>query len=90
MTYRAVLIFIIFVGILLVTIELVKSSYKCPKEQVIYRYIPKTLDDENAEPVYVTDIFKTMFSLPSPWVIGVTDIDRRKQEQINKYFISQS
>ena len=49
----------------------------------------KSIGSLKNQPVYVSDIFKTMFTQPSPWVGEVNDVDTRKREQINKYFISQ-
>lgn len=79
----------IFLGILCITISLVQNSVKCPQEKVVYKYLPRTFKQEQEEPVYVSDIFATMFSMPSPWIGGINDYDTRKQQKINKYFISQ-
>ncbi len=56
---------------------------------VVYRYIPRTFEEEQWDPISVTDIFQTMFSQPSPWVGSIRNYDRRKQEKINKYFVNQ-
>jgi hypothetical protein len=76
---------LIFISILLMTTN-IKT---CPAPQVIYKYVPRTFDEDQAEPAYVSDIFKNMFSHQSPWVYSVNNIDREKQEEINKFFISQ-
>ena len=60
---------------------------KCSK--TIYKYIPHTLEEEEESPVYVSEIFKTMFTQPSVWLNSMNDIYFRKTEDINKYFISQ-
>jgi len=80
---------IVFIGIILMTISIVQSTYKCPEKQVIYKYVPKTFEEEQDNPTYVSDIFVTMFSQQSPWVYSVQNFDRKKQEDINKFFISQ-
>ena len=59
------------------------------KETIIYRYIPRSLREEQEEPVYVSDIFEKMFSQQFPWVSSSQDLDVRKVEAINKYFVSQ-
>ena len=59
------------------------------ERNVVYRYIPRTFEEEQENPVSVSDIFKTMFSNPSPWVNSLRTYDIGKQELINKYFISQ-
>ncbi len=89
MISKYALLIIIFFGILLMTISIIKHENKCPANTIIYRYIPRTLEEEEAEPVYVSDIYKTMFSQQSPWIFSIQDMDRKKQESVNKFFISQ-
>lgn len=89
MIAKTLIILLMFIGILFVTIAVTKDSQKCPEQKIIYKYIPRTFEEEQNEPVYVSDIFSNMFSQPSPWMVSIGNIDRRKQEQINKYFISQ-
>lgn len=87
--YKGIIVVSLFIGILLVVIELVRTKTTCPKQQIIYRYIPRSFEEEQADPVYVTDIFKTMFTQPTPWIGELTDLDTRKREQINQFYISQ-
>jgi hypothetical protein len=89
MISKIALMIIVFIGILLITINIVNHEHKCPTKTVEYRYIPRTLEEEQAEPVYVSDIFKTMFSQQSPWIFSIQNFDRKKQEAVNKFFISQ-
>lgn len=70
-------------------VSITKNTNQCPAEKIIYRYIPRTFDEEQGEPVYVSDIFKTMFTQDSPWVRSANTYDARKLEEANKYFISQ-
>ena len=80
---------LIFIGILLITINIVSAEKKCNPSQTIYKYLPRTFEEEQNEPVYVSDIFKTMFSQQSPWVASVQGLNMKKTEAINDYFISQ-
>jgi hypothetical protein len=89
MLSKSLIIILIFIGILCVTISIVKHEQQCPQNQIIYKYIPRTFDEEQDEPVYVSDIFATMFSQQSPWIKSLTDVDFRRTEAINKYFASQ-
>lgn len=57
---------------------------------IIYKYIPKTLEEEETEPVFVSQIFASMFSQPSVWIDSIYEDDTRKTDSINKYFISQA
>ena len=83
------ILIIIFIGILLITINVVKYEQTCPKNKIEYRYIPRTFEEESLEPAYGSDIFKSMFSQQSPWIFSVQNFDRKKQEEINKFFINQ-
>lgn len=84
-----ILLIIFFLGILSMAISIAKNSQVCQNEKIIYKYIPRTFEEEQNEPVFVSDIFRTMFSQQSPWVRSMNAIDTRKNEAINKYFISQ-
>jgi hypothetical protein len=67
-----------------------RLSNKCkPTEKIIYRYIPRTPSEELEEEIFPSDIFKTMFTQPSPWINAVNDLDARQSKLVNKYFISQ-
>lgn len=87
--FRSILIMFLFIGITLVIIEFVKTEQKCPKQKIIYKYIPRTFEDEQDEPVYPSDIFKAMFTQPTPWIGAINDLDLKRKEAINQFFISQ-
>jgi hypothetical protein len=87
--YKNVLIILIFLGILFIVVSLVQSEKKCPQNKIIYRFIPRTLDEELDSPAYESDIFRTMFSQPSPWIKSIDNMMLRKREDINQFFISQ-
>ena len=86
---KHVLILLIFIGIIFVVIDLVKTEKECPQNQVIYRFIPRTLDEELESPAFATDVFRTMFSQPSPWIRSIDNMMLQKREDINQFFISQ-
>jgi len=89
--YKVIVVFLIFLGILFISVDIARQYEKSKKnnEKIIYRFVPKTLEDEQLYPVYPSDIFENMFSQPSPWIFTTREYDRRKQERINKYFITQ-
>jgi hypothetical protein len=87
--YRNILIIIIFIGVLFVVIDLVRTEKQCPQNKIIYRYIPRTMDEEMESPAYATDVFRVMFSQPSPWINSIDNMMLRKREDINQFFISQ-
>ena len=84
-----VLILLIVIGAIFIIIDLVRTETKCPQNKIIYRFIPRTLEEELDSPAFVTDIFRTMFSQPSPWIRSIDNMMLRKQEDVNQFFISQ-
>ncbi len=47
------------------------------------------MDEENESPAYASDVFRTMFSQPSPWINSIDNMMLKKREDINSFFISQ-
>jgi hypothetical protein len=88
---RGIFLISLILGITLVIIYYSSSNIigNC-EPQIIYKYIPRTLEEEETQPIYVSEIFKTMFTQPSVWINSIQDDYFRKQEDINKYFISQA
>jgi hypothetical protein len=84
-----IVVFLLFIGTVLITIELTYAQCTCPPPKIIYRYVPRTFDEEQDEPVYPTDIFKAMFTQPSAWMNGVNDFEMRRILSPNKFYISQ-
>lgn len=60
------------------------------KPQIEYKYIPRTFEEEQNHPEYVTDIFSAMFSEDTPWIKSIYEYDYKKKELLNKFFISQA
>ena len=89
--YKAVIILLIFFGILFISIDYIRiySGLVDKTPKIEYRYIPRSFEEEQLEPIFVSELFETMFSQPSPWILSVKEYDQRKQENINKYFINQ-
>lgn len=91
MLYKVIITLLLFIGILFTVIDMVKIDAGLTKKEpkVIYKYIPRTFEEEQQDPIPVSDIFETMFSQPSPWVNSIKTYDIKKQENINSYFVSQ-
>lgn len=87
--YKNILVLLIFIGILFIIVDLVKTDQTCPPNRIIYRFIPRTLDEELESPAYASDVFRTMFDQPSPWIKSIDNMLLRKRENINQFFISQ-
>lgn len=97
------LVIILFIGIVLMLVQINyvkepmqetnmnnmnKQEEKCVVKREI-KYIPLTYEQQDMMPVYVSDIFTDMFLYPTPWLNNVQNYDRRKQDAVNQYFISQ-
>lgn len=75
----------------LISFLLFKHIYNCPEQKIIHRYLPRTFKEEQDEPALVSDIFKTMFSQPDIWSLGIAQSDENilESNEKNKYYISQ-
>jgi hypothetical protein len=88
---KVVILVLLFLGVLMMVIDIVriKAGLVEQKPRIIYRYIPSTFEESQMDPIYVSEIFDTMFSTFSPWVGSVRNYDTRKQEKVNQYFVNQ-
>ena len=60
------LLFIIgFTGLVVGYIQQLK---KCPPPKIEYKYIPRTFQEEQENPIRVSRVFTDMFEEPSSWV----------------------
>jgi hypothetical protein len=85
------LIFLI-IGILLIALYFMSNSVNengGGNKKIVYKYLPRTLEEEQESPVFVSQIFKAMFEQPSVWINSIKDDYVRKNEVLNKYYISQ-
>lgn len=84
------LIFLI-IGILLIALYFMNSSINngSGNTKIVYKYLPRSLEEEEESPVYVSEIFKGMFEQPSVWINSIKDDYSRNKEVINKYHVSQ-
>lgn len=76
-------------AVISMTTTIIRLNTQQPKTKIVYRYMPRTFEEEQENLPLVSDIFRTMFTDQTPWVNSVMSYDRRKEESINKYYISQ-
>ena len=88
MINKGVLILFLIFGIILVIIELVRVDRQCPKQKIIYRYIPRTFEEEQNSPIPVTELFADLFNQPDTWT-AVYGLTKRTRDDINKFFLVQ-
>lgn len=86
---NGIITIIFFIGTIFLVIYFVKRDAGKNKE-IIYKYIPRTLEEEQNEPVFVSEIFKAMFTQPSVWIDAVEEDKKRQTGKFNDYFISQT
>lgn len=89
MKRRTLILLFIYIAIILITIDTIREYNKRKEQKIIYRYIPRTFNEEMDFEVPITKIYNKMFTQPSPWIAGINSIDERKHNEINKYFVSQ-
>ena len=77
------------IGIIFLVIYYVLNQEEGFKQNIIYKYIPRTLDQDEQSPIFVSEIFKTMFTQPSVWIDSINRDQDRMQDKINKFYISQ-
>lgn len=85
------LIFLI-IGILLIALYFMSNGGYGGgggNKKIVYKYLPRSLEEEQESPVFVSQIFKAMFEQPSVWINSIKDDYVRKNEVLNKYYISQ-
>ena len=76
-----------FTAIIAIVYSLTKAYNKCPEQKIEYKYIRRSFNQEQDDPVEIKKIFGSMFDQPSPWV-GYTERDL-KEGNINQFTISQ-
>ena len=79
----------LIIGIIFLVIYYVLNQEEGFKQNIIYKYIPRTLDQDEQSPIFVSEIFKTMFTQPSVWIDSINRDQDRMQDKINKFYISQ-
>ncbi len=84
------LIFLI-IGILLIALYFMSNGGRGGggNKKIVYKYLPRSLEEEQESPVFVSQVFKAMFEQPSVWINSIKDDYVRKNEVLNKYYISQ-
>jgi hypothetical protein len=67
---KSIIFLCLFIGLTFMIIGYVKTNATCPPPQIQYRYIPRTILDEQMNPEPVMSVFANMFEKPSPWDIA--------------------
>jgi hypothetical protein len=87
---KSLIVILTFAGIISVVVGYINQLKKCPPPKVEYRYIPRTFQQDQENPVKVSELYGTMFTEPTPWVSGVNGLQSgSKNTEANRYFITQ-
>ena len=70
---RTFIMVLLFLAVIMIVIDVTKINYKCPPNKIIYKYIPRSFEDEQENIPPLKDIFGKMFDNPSPWVNSFTE-----------------
>jgi hypothetical protein len=79
----------LIIGIIMLVIYYILNQEEGFKQNIIYKYIPRTLEDDEMSPIFVSEIFKTMFTQPSVWIDSINRDQNRTKDKIDKFYISQ-
>jgi len=79
--FRIMILVFFIIGIIIITSELTKMSFKCPKQKIESKYMPRTLDLDLKESENIDNIFKNMFQDSEPW-IGTSRADAARIRKI--------
>jgi len=67
---KSFIIILFIVGIVMTTVGYMENYKNCPLPKVEYRYIPRTFEEEQENPVKVGKIFKALFEEPDIYLAG--------------------
>ena len=75
-----IFIFLIVAGFIIILVDYVHKSTlnQCPKKEIIYKYIPRSFNDEQEDPLMISEIFDSMFKEPSPWLASIGSKNQRE------------
>ena len=86
--YQTVILVLLFIGILFVAINVTSDNCRCyTEQQVIYRYIPRTFEEEQLDPAYADDVHRVLFSARTPWIYGVEGVAIRRDDAIRNHIV---
>jgi hypothetical protein len=79
-------IFIFIIALLLVIRTTITNV--CPPPRIEYRFVPRTFKENSDDPIKVSEIFKSMFEKPTPF-LNSTSGRVVSKNNVNRFFVSQ-
>ena len=62
---KLLVLVLLVIGVTLVLNGYMKQNMVCGPPKIVYKYVPRTFEQEQMNPVKPTDVFSTMFSQSS-------------------------
>jgi len=87
---KSLIMMLTFIGIISIVVGYVNQIKKSPPPTVEYRYIPRTFEEDQANPVKISELYNAMFVEPTPWVYSMTLGSGVKNSELNRYYVSQA
>jgi len=77
---KSIIMFLFVIGVVMVVSGYHNQKQKCPPPKIVYKYIPRTFQEEQEDPAKVSEIFDKMFNESSPWINQLGDVKIKKNE----------
>jgi hypothetical protein len=87
---KSIILVLTFFGVISVVVGYVNQLKKCPPPSIEYRYIPRTFEEDQENPVKISELYNSMFVEPTPWLHGMTLSSGVKNAELNRYYVSQT
>ncbi len=59
---KSLIVILTFIGIMSVVVGYINQLKKCPPPKIEYRYVPRTFQQDQENPVKVSELYSTMFT----------------------------
>ena len=82
-----IVLILIFIGVIMVVSGYARTTTECPVPKTIFKFVPRTFEEEQENPTLATDIFADMFSgsgLKSNYLTGFQQ--PTTDYEISRYF----
>lgn len=79
-----IILMLVIFGFLIMKESIKLQTLKqCQKPVIQYKYLPRTFEEEQQNPITIEKIFNKMFAYPSPWMISRNIGIKDKREDTN-------
>lgn len=82
-SHKTFIVIIFIIGVVIITKEVTKRTFKCPKQKTVVKWIPNPNQINFQDYNRINEIFGSMFQKSEPW-IGTENIQSNKFRKIVK------